>query len=513
MIFLMAGTFLISSCAGKQVSRPAVSLFVSPTGNDANPGTIDQPRQNIQGAVNAANPGDTIFLRGGSYPESVKITRSGSAGLPITLSNYNGELAIVDGSSNIALYSNGPISYWIIEGLNIRSTNKHTIRFGWFDEAITSYINIKNNYIWGAVFTIGNNQLFEDNEIDGTDYRNADGYGGINDSHGGFGDNATHHNIYRHNFIHDFTNYNARGIWSQGRTHDNVIELNRIVNRWSSGSGLGQCIDLDAGQSGLVQWRQTVRKNTVVDCSYVGIQIENVFASILEDNFVDAENGGNAGVMIINYSPTIGCGVGGENNQYGDTNGDNSCEGDITNNIVQQNIIFTKGSWSWGYGGLVNWGVGGLTIQNNTFYAASSVGGNAAINFQESASATSQTVIKNNILYNATAPAICALDFDSFSQDNHNLLYSDTANAVYGRGTNCMEVFSLTNYNLGTGKGENSIQANPEFANRVVGDFHLLSTSPAIDKGDMVNISTDFDGNARPQGAGYDIGAFETVAQ
>ena len=41
-------------------------------------------------------------------------------------------------------------------------------------------------------------------------------------------------------------------------------------------------------------------------------------------------------------------------------------------------------------------------------------------------------------------------------------------------------------------------------------DFHLLDDSPAIDQGSPdLAPSFDFDGNPRPQGLGFDIGAFE----
>src|SRR5262245_66222229 len=40
-------------------------------------------------------------------------------------------------------------------------------------------------------------------------------------------------------------------------------------------------------------------------------------------------------------------------------------------------------------------------------------------------------------------------------------------------------------------------------------DFHLQASSLAIDSGAVVPVSTDHEGRQRPQGGGYDIGAYE----
>ncbi len=50
----------------------------------------------------------------------------------------------------------------------------------------------------------------------------------------------------------------------------------------------------------------------------------------------------------------------------------------------------------------------------------------------------------------------------------------------------------------------------PDFVNANAGDFHLLATSSAIDKGTAVDApKVDFDSVNRPIGHGYDIGAYE----
>lgn len=42
-------------------------IYVAPNGSDSNPGTIDQPLESIQKAQEFAHPGDTVFIRGGTY--------------------------------------------------------------------------------------------------------------------------------------------------------------------------------------------------------------------------------------------------------------------------------------------------------------------------------------------------------------------------------------------------------------------------------------------------------------
>ena len=55
-------------------------------------------------------PGDTLYLRGGTYYECVTLTVAGTAGKPITIRSYPGEVAILDGG--IREFYEDPANAW-----------------------------------------------------------------------------------------------------------------------------------------------------------------------------------------------------------------------------------------------------------------------------------------------------------------------------------------------------------------------------------------------------------------
>jgi hypothetical protein len=56
----------------------------------------------------------------------------------------------------------------------------------------------------------------------------------------------------------------------------------------------------------------------------------------------------------------------------------------------------------------------------------------------------------------------------------------------------------------------NNLTTDPSFVNAGSGDFHITQNSPAKDAGmTLPEVPCDFDGNSRPAGSAYDIGAYE----
>ncbi|HAM37096.1 MAG TPA: hypothetical protein DCP85_14355, partial [Elusimicrobia bacterium] len=61
-----------------------------------------------------------------------------------------------------------------------------------------------------------------------------------------------------------------------------------------------------------------------------------------------------------------------------------------------------------------------------------------------------------------------------------------------------------------SGEGSHGMVADPKFVNAGTRDYHLRSDSPAINKGVALSyVDKDIEGKPRPQGSGYDIGAYE----
>ncbi len=91
---------------------------------------------------------------------------------------------------------------------------------------------------------------------------------------------------------------------------------------------------------------------------------------------------------------------------------------------------------------------------------------------------------------------------------SNNIISQNYGTQIWVVGSNTIQN-NLIDGSTGT-TGDSYRTGNPQFVNPSSGDFHIQSTSPAIDKGTTPKIAiVDFDGKSRPQGGGYDIGAYE----
>lgn len=160
--------------------------------------------------------------------------------------------------------------------------------------------------------------------------------------------------------------------------------------------------------------------------------------------------------------------------------------------VVENNISFNNSGW-----GIQLWhSARNEILVNNTIFNNRTGG----IVVGASSTTDTGTVVNNNIVFNnpGTDGGICEEGNTGTNTYTDNLVYQNTPTNL-----------CLQNGDTATG----TVSANPQFINYTgdtTGDYHLQSTSPAINAGTTQDApATDFDGNTRPQGSGYDVGAYE----
>ena len=100
--------------------------------------------------------GDTLYLRGGTYSQSVAITSGGTAGYK-TIRNYTGEIPIIDATGNSkGIDISSGVNYIAIIGLEIKNANDWGIST--WEGRSNSYITIQNRDIHdnGLIPSLGN---------------------------------------------------------------------------------------------------------------------------------------------------------------------------------------------------------------------------------------------------------------------------------------------------------------------------------------------------------------------
>ena len=145
----------------------ATDYYMATNGNNANSGTLASPFASLHAFNNVAQPGDVLYVRGGTYVTyEVILKASGTAGNPITIRNYPGETPILDGNRNdpnatvngIVIDDGvwggvpGQKNYWTFDGLVMRNWKRAAFWIGGDDsnadntanEIIAHHITIRN---------------------------------------------------------------------------------------------------------------------------------------------------------------------------------------------------------------------------------------------------------------------------------------------------------------------------------------------------------------------------------
>ena len=144
-----------------------------------------------------------------------------------------------------------------------------------------------------------------------------------------------------------------------------------------------------------------------------------------------------------------------------------------TNDIIANNTSLWEGVYVYNGGSLTarHW-----TLVSNGSYALTTNGGSAVL---------TNTIVALHGLGGFAGSNISA---------DHTLFFNSS--------TPCSSGASCTN----------NLSGDPEFLNPAAEDYHIGSGSAAIDVGVDASVTTDIDGDPRPQGAGYDVGADEYPA-
>jgi hypothetical protein len=469
------------------VKASPLTWYVSPTGSDSASGNISHPFRTLQKACNVSSNGDTIYMRGGTYKPHSNTQITGKLGTSwLTIRNYPSETVIINGT-------NCPTTNLFNSCIEIK--NSQYLRITGIE------INRSKN---GGIYLKGYPDAFI--RIDNCSITNSSSFAiKVGQSGGG-----TSHITFEHNYVYNnFNNWSGTLMSQETLSFENVnifsINHNTILNNRDEN------IDMKGGcKHGIVSYNV----------------INNTGGHLIKAGF---DYWGGPGIMID------ACGLSNNisifnNKIYGNSTGitlNTETTGHyeyiyIYNNVI--NITGLGGAPSYeGQGplGLANTGFSTDVFHNiyiysntikvgtNNIYNAFKVG--HCIYNQLNANNLHKVYVVNNIFYgSSTSAGYALLEINKISPSNNVFIMNN--NSFYRlTGTINIHWNGITYSSLTHPEkfGDEPVFTNPQFTN-ALNDFHLAYNSPCIDSGSNVLApSFDYDGNSRPQGAGYDIGAFE----
>jgi len=95
--------------------------YVSPTGNDANPGTATAPFKTFAKANSVLTAGSTLNIYAGTYTEQLKISKSGTSSALITVKPLSGTV-VIDMRNAATFGLNLAASYVTVSSLEIKNS-------------------------------------------------------------------------------------------------------------------------------------------------------------------------------------------------------------------------------------------------------------------------------------------------------------------------------------------------------------------------------------------------------
>jgi len=486
LVFVL--TMAVIALAASPAPLNGNTYYVSTSGSDSNDGSESSPWLTIQYAVNSVGPGDTIYVMGGVYNELVNFTNSGSAaGGYITLQNYEGETAVIDGTglggSEPGLIKIDYKHHIIVSGFELRNlttANKSTTPAGIWILGASHHIELHNNLVHHientatggnahgiAAYGWDSTTSIHDLVIQGNEVRNCI----LGWSESMVLNGNVENFIVKDNIVHDNDNIGIDFIGHEGTCND---------------------ASLDQARDGLCIGNLVYNIDSLPNPAYAGercaggIYVDGGKRIIIEKNIVHHCN--------------IGVEIASEHKNKGTS--------DI---ILRSNIIYNShsgGIFIGGYDSHRGW-AGDCNIVNNTLYYNDTDncgwGGEIVMQYH-----CSDNIFKNNII--SAGPDRLYICNENTTCENNVFDY----NIYYGPGGqwrwNDVTYSSFSAYKSASGQDSNSLMANPEFVDMAGHDFHLQYDSPCINAGDPsgdYSGQTDIDDEPRLMRDRVDIGTDE----
>jgi parallel beta-helix repeat protein len=427
----------------------ACTLHVSTSGSDANVGSFSLPLRTVQAAINRVTAGSTICLMQGRYAGALINNKFGQESAWITLTSYPGQRATIDAYADRYATSPFPIELYGSRYFEIRDLDI-TDSSPLLDS--TRFEDYSKNRAGGIALS---------NAYDGTvpsyiRIQNCRIYH-VSGSGVGTGYDA-HHVEFLDNIVENAgLNHLGYGIYFGGSDH--VIRGNVMRNNLAYGMHIYS-----------EKFGTTTQFGRTLGMPPTRILVEN---NLIYGNGLIPYGLGWPGYE--GYGPR-GDGI----LLFGSTS-----DGGARDNVIRGNIIFGNG----GTGIFTDSRSG--SIDNNTIYN----NGSGGVSLHQMPSGVPGMLVRNNILYKNCSR--CTPGYGEHDPGSgHTFL-----NNLFGTASPSFVGGSVFRNNL--------YFTDPKFVNEG-GDFHLQSTSPAINAGTaLATPVSDQDGTPRPQGGAFDIGAFE----